>query len=136
MGATVAVDPRERDLAAVGAELGMVEGYDVALEMSGVASALRGAIASMAHGGGVAILGIPTAEISIDVNEIVFKMLTLRGIYGREMYETWYKMTVMLQSGLDIRPAITHRFGFREFEGAFAAARSGDSGKVIMDWTR
>jgi threonine 3-dehydrogenase len=136
MGATVAVDPRERDLAAVGAELGMVEGYDVALEMSGVASALRAAIASMAHGGGVAILGIPTAEISLDVNEIVFKMLTLRGIYGREMYETWYKMTVMLQSGLDIRPAITHRFGFRDFEAAFAAARSGDSGKVIMDWTR
>jgi threonine 3-dehydrogenase len=135
MGATVAVDPAERDLAEVGAELGMVEGYDVALEMSGVASALRAAIGSMAHGGGVAILGIPTAEISIEVNEIVFKMLTLRGIYGREMYETWYKMTVMLQSGLDIRPAITHRFGFREFEDAFAAARSGNSGKVIMDWT-
>ena len=89
----------------------------------------------MAHGGGVAILGIPTAEISLDVNQIVFKMLTLRGIYGREMYETWYKMTVMLQSGLDIKPAITHRFGFREFEAAFAAARSGESGKVLMDWT-
>jgi threonine 3-dehydrogenase len=88
----------------------------------------------MAHGGGVAILGIPTAEIPLDVSEIVFKMLTLRGIYGREMYETWYKMTVMLQSGLDIRPAITHRFGFRDYQAAFAAARSGDSGKVIMDW--
>src|SRR4249919_3470483 len=135
MGATVAVDPNERDLAEVGAELGMVEGYDVALEMSGNAAALRAAIGAMAHGGGVAILGIPTAEISIDVNEIVFKMLTLQGIYGREMYETWYKMTVMLQSGLDIRPAITHRFGFREFEAAFAAARQGDSGKVIMDST-
>ena len=135
MGATVAVDPGERSLAEVGAELGMVEGYDVALEMSGNAAALRGAIGAMAHGGGVAILGIPTAEISLDVNQIVFKMLTLRGIYGREMYETWYKMTVMLQSGLDIKPAITHRFGFREFAAAFAAARSGESGKVLMDWT-
>jgi threonine 3-dehydrogenase len=135
MGATVVVDPRERDLKDVQAELGMVEGFDVALEMSGNPVALRTAIANMAHGGGVAILGIPTAEISLDVNEIVFKMLTLRGIYGREMYETWYKMTVMLQSGLDIRPAITHRFSFREHEAAFAAARSGDSGKVIMDWT-
>jgi threonine 3-dehydrogenase len=134
MGATVVVDPGERDLHDVQAQLGMVEGFDVALEMSGNASALRGAIDNMAHGGGVAVLGIPTGEIALDVNEIVFKMLTIRGIYGREMYETWYKMTVMLQSGLDIRPAITHRFGFRDFEAAFAAARSGDSGKVIMDW--
>jgi threonine 3-dehydrogenase len=135
MGATVVVDPRERSLKDVQAELGMVEGFDVALEMSGIPAALRGAIASMAHGGGIAILGIPTEEISLDVNEIVFKMLTLRGIYGREMYETWYMMTVMLQSGLDIRPAITHRFPFREHEAAFAAARSGDAGKVILDWT-
>ena len=114
----------------------MVEGFDVALEMSGNAvgaperdrDAWPTAAASRSS-------GIPTEEITLDVNEIVFKMLTLRGIYGREMYETWYKMTVMLQSGLDIRPAITHRFGFRDFEAAFAAARSGDSGKVIMDWT-
>jgi threonine 3-dehydrogenase len=134
MGATITVDPRERDLRDVQAELGMVEGFDVAMEMSGVAVALRTAISNMAHGGSLAILGIPTAEISIDVNEIVFKMLTLRGIYGREMYETWYKMTVMLQSGLDIRPAITHRFSYRDHEAAFATARSGDSGKVIMDW--
>ena len=134
MGATMVVDPAARTLADVQAELGMVEGFDVALEMSGNAAALRAAIASMAHGGGVAILGIPTGEIPIDVNEVVFKMLTLRGIYGREMYETWYKMTVMLQSGLDIRPAITHRFGFRDHEAAFAAARSGESGKVIIDW--
>ena len=105
------------------------------MEMSGNATALRAAIGAMAHGGGIAILGIPTEEISLDVNAIVFKMLTLRGIYGREMYETWYKMTVMLQSGLDITPAITHRFGFREYEAAFDAARAGDSGKVIMDWT-
>ena len=135
MGATLVLDPRETELAKVQSELGMVEGFDIALEMSGNATALRAAISSMAHGGRIAILGIPTAEIAIDVNEIVFKMLTLRGIYGREMYETWYKMTVMLQSGLDIRPAITHRFPFREYEAAFATARSGDSGKVIMDWT-
>jgi len=134
MGATVAVDPTTQDLHDVQRELGMVEGFDVALEMSGNAAALRSAIDNMAHGGGVAILGIPTAEISLDVNAIVFKMLTLRGIYGREMYETWYKMSVMLQSGLDIRPAITHRFWYREHEAAFAAARSGDSGKVIMEW--
>jgi threonine 3-dehydrogenase len=135
MGATVAVDPRERDLTEVAAELGMVEGFDVALEMSGVPGAIRAAVDAMAHGGGIALLGIPTEEIPMDLNAVVFKMLTLRGIYGREMYETWYKMTVMLQSGLDIGPVITHRFGFRDFEAAFAAARSGDSGKVIMDWT-
>jgi len=134
MGATVAVDPSERALADVFGELDMVEGFDVAMEMSGNPKALRSAIEAMAHGGGVAILGIPTQEIALDVNAIVFKMLTVRGIYGREMYETWYKMTVMLQSGLDITPAITHRFGFRDFEAAFAAARSGDAGKVIMDW--
>ncbi len=134
MGATLAIDPRERALDSVFEELDMVEGFDVVLEMSGNPTALRSAIESMAHGGGIAILGIPTEEIAIDINAIVFKMLTVRGIYGREMYETWYKMTVMLQSGLDITPAITHRFGFRDHEAAFAAARSGDSGKVIMDW--
>jgi threonine 3-dehydrogenase len=134
MGATITVDPNQRDLHDVQRELGMVEGFDVALEMSGNPAALRTALANMAHGGGVAILGIPSEEISLDVNEIVFKMLTIQGIYGREMYETWYKMTVMLQSGLDIRPAITHRFSFRDHEAAFAAARSGDSGKVILDW--
>ena len=135
MGATLVVDPRERQLPDVFAELDMVEGFDVVLEMSGNPAALRAAIDAMAHGGGIAILGIPTEDIALDVNAIVFKMLTLRGIYGREMYETWYKMTVMLQSGLDITPAITHRFGFRDHEVAFAAARAGDSGKVIMDWT-
>src|SRR3954466_2882250 len=134
MGATLAIDPRERTLESVFGELDMVEGFDVVLEMSGNPTALRSAIESMAHGGGIAILGIPTEEIALDVNAIVFKMLTVRGIYGREMYETWYKMTVMLQSGLDITPAITPRFVFRDFEAAFAAARSGDSGKVIMDW--
>jgi len=135
MGATLAVDPRERALPDVFAELDMVEGFDVAMEMSGNAQALRDAISAMAHGGGVAILGLPTEEIALDVNQVVMKMLTLRGIYGREMYETWYQMTVLLQSGLDISAVITHRFGFREHEAAFAAARSGGSGKVIMDWT-
>src|SRR4030042_5037463 len=131
MGASVAVDPRERDLRDVQAELGMVEGFDVALEMSGNPVALRTAIANMAHGGCIAILGIPTGEIALDMNQAVFKMLTLRGVYGREMYETWYKMTVMLQSGLAIRPASTHRFPFREFAAAFAAARSGGAGEGI-----
>jgi threonine 3-dehydrogenase len=135
MGATLAVDPAVRNLADVQRELGMVEGFDVVLEMSGNPSALRSAIANMAHGGGLAMLGLPTDEIPIDFTEVVFKMLTIKGIYGREMYETWYKMTVMLQSGLDIRPAITHRFSFREHAAAFGAARSGESGKVIMDWT-
>src|SRR6187431_939030 len=135
MGATVTVDPRERTLDDVQAQLGMVEGFDVVMEMSGNAAALRSAISAMAHGGGIAILGIPTEEIPIDVNEIVFKMLTVKGIYGREMFETWYKMSVMLQSGLDITPAITHRFSFRDHVAAFAAARTGESGKVIMDWT-
>lgn len=135
MGATLAIDPRERALESVFEELDMVEGFDVAMEMSGNAQALRDALGAMAHGGGVAILGLPTAEISLDINELVMKMLTVRGIYGREMYETWYKMTVMLQSGLDIKACITHRFSYREHAAAFAAARAGDSGKVIMDWT-
>jgi threonine 3-dehydrogenase len=135
MGATHVVDPRARTLTDVQAEIGMVEGFDVVLEMSGNPAALRDAMANMAHGAGMAILGIPTQEVAVDFNQLVFKMLTLRGIYGREMYETWYKMSVMLQSGLDIRPAITHRFSFRDHEAAFAAARSGNSGKVIMDWT-
>jgi threonine 3-dehydrogenase len=135
MGATLAVDPAKRELADVFGELDMVEGFDVAMEMSGNAAALRSALAVMAHGGGVAILGLPTDAVSVDIGDIVLKMLTLRGIYGREMYETWYKMTVMLRSGLDITPVVTHRFHFTDYEAAFAAARSGESGKVIMDWT-
>jgi threonine 3-dehydrogenase len=135
MGATLAIDPRERDFADEQRELGMTEGYDVGLEMSGNADALRGMISNMAHGGCVAMLGIPTAEIQLDFNPIIFNMLTLKGIYGREMYETWYQMTVMLQSGLEIGPVITHRFSHRDFEEAFAVARSGQSGKVVLDWT-
>jgi threonine 3-dehydrogenase len=135
MGATLVLDPGERDLADVQRELGMTEGFDIGLEMSGNPDALRSMISSMAHGGRIAVLGIPTAEIALDFNPIIFNMLTLKGIYGREMYDTWYQMTVMLQSGLDIRPVITHRFSHRDFEEAFAVARSGQSGKVILDWT-
>ena len=135
MGATLAIDPRERDLHDVQRELGMVEGFDVVLEMSGNPGAIRDAMANMAHGASMAVLGIPTEEIALDVSRIVFDQLTIRGIYGREMYETWYKMSVMLWSGLDIRPVITHRFDHREHVAAFAAARSGDAGKVVMDWT-
>ena len=135
MGATLAVDPRERDLADVQRELGMTEGFDIGLEMSGNPDALRSMIANMAHGGRIALLGIPSEEIALDLNPVIFNMLTVKGIYGREMYETWYQMTVMLQSGLDIGPVITHRFSHREFEEAFAVARSGQSGKVILDWT-
>ncbi len=135
MGASVVLDPASDDLAAVQRRLGMVEGFDVVLEMSGNPDAIRMAIASMAHGGRLAQLGIPSEPLSLDFDAVIFKMLTISGIYGREMYETWYKMSVMLQSGLDIRPAITHRFPFREHEAAFETARSGDSGKVIMDWS-
>jgi len=134
MGATHIVDPTKEPLGDVQRRLGMVEGFDVVLEMSGNPGALRDALANMAHGGSMAILGIPTDEIPIDVGTVVFNQLTLRGIYGREMFETWYKMAVMLQSGLDISPVITHRFSYRDHEAAFAAARSGDSGKVIMSW--
>jgi threonine 3-dehydrogenase len=135
MGATLAVDPRERDLADVQKELGMTEGFDVGLEMSGNADALRSMIANMAHGGRIAVLGIPAAEVALDLSPVIFNMLTLKGIYGREMYESWYQMSVLLQSGLDIRPVITHRFSHRDFEEAFATAHSGRSGKVILDWT-
>jgi threonine 3-dehydrogenase len=135
MGASRVIDPDRDDMASVQRELGLVEGFDVVLEMSGRPEAIRAAIASMAHGGKLAQLGIPEGEISLDLDAVIFKMLTISGIYGREMYETWYKMSVMLQSGLDIRPAITHRFAFRDHEQAFDTARSGESGKVLLDWS-
>ncbi|MFL5910329.1 MAG: L-threonine 3-dehydrogenase [Gaiellaceae bacterium] len=135
MGATVSVDPGERDLDDVQRELGMTEGFDIALEMSGNTDALNSSIAHMAHGGRIALLGIPTGETSIDLERVVFNMLTLKGIYGREMYETWYQMSVLVESGLDISPVITHRFSHLEFEEAFAVAHSGNSGKIILDWT-
>jgi threonine 3-dehydrogenase len=135
MGATIALDPREHDLREVQRELGMTEGFDIAFEMSGSAEALNSSIANMAHGGRIAVLGIPSGETRLDLERIVFNMLTIRGIYGREMYETWYQMSVLIESGLDISPVITHRFSHRDFEEAFAVSRSGDSGKVILDWT-
>jgi threonine 3-dehydrogenase len=134
MGATLAVDPRERDLADVQRELGMTEGFDVMLEMSGNADALRTGIANMAHGGRIAILGIPTAAVELDLDPVIFNMLTLKGIYGREMFETWYQMSVLVDSGLDISQVITHRFPYSEFEEAFQVAASGESGKVLLDW--
>jgi threonine 3-dehydrogenase len=134
VGVTRAVDIRDTTLAVVQRELGMTEGFDVGLEMSGNATALRDMLANMAHGGRIALLGLPTAEIAIDWTVVVFNMLTIKGIYGREMYETWYMMSSMLQSGLDISPVITHRFAYAEYEDAFAAARSGHAGKVILRW--
>lgn len=134
MGVTRAVNVSETNLREVQKELGMAEGFDVGLEMSGNASAFRDMLANMAHGGKIAMLGIPEKEMAIDWNTVVFSMLTIKGIYGREMYETWYKMTVMLQSGLDIRPVITHRFPYTEFQKGFDAMLSGRSGKVILDW--
>jgi threonine 3-dehydrogenase len=135
MGATLAIDPRERDLADVQRELGMTEGFDIGLEMSGNADAFRQLVASMAHGGRIAVLGIPAGDVAIDWTVVIMNMLTIKGIYGREMYESWYQMTVMLQSGLDISPVITHRFSHADHAEAFATARSGEAGKVIMDWT-
>src|SRR5690242_12690149 len=134
MGVTRAVDVSSEDLADVQRELHMEEGFDVGLEMSGNASALRGMIANMSHGGKIALLGIPPEEFAIDWNQVVFNMLTIKGIYGREMYETWYAMTVMVQSGLDISPVITHHFSYEDHEEAFATAAGGAAGKVILHW--
>ncbi|MGQ9590733.1 MAG: L-threonine 3-dehydrogenase [Planctomycetota bacterium] len=134
MGATLAVDVRERKLAEVQKELGMKEGFDVGLEVSGSPEAFREMLSQMCHGGKIAMLGIPDRSFDVDWRTIVFNMLTIKGIYGREMYETWYKMTVMLQSGLDISPVITHRYRYDEFEKGFEAIRSGRSGKVVLDW--
>jgi threonine 3-dehydrogenase len=134
MGATLALDVRSESPADAQKRLGMKEGFDVGLEMSGNAAAFRQMLASMCHGGKIAMLGIPEKEMSIDWNAVVFNMLTIKGIYGREMYETWYKMTVMLESGLDISPVITHRFAYSEFQQGFDVMRSGQSGKVILTW--
>jgi threonine 3-dehydrogenase len=134
VGVTRAVDPRAITLDKVQQELNMHEGFDVGLEMSGNPSAFRDMLGNMSHGGKIAMLGIPSEQIAIDWNQVVFNQLTLRGIYGREMYETWYMMTVMLQTGLDISAVITHRMNWRDYEDGFAAMRSGNSGKVILDW--
>jgi threonine 3-dehydrogenase len=134
MGATLAIDVRSQTIADAQKRLGMKEGFDVGLEMSGNPNAFRDMLANMCHGGKIAMLGIPEKEMAIDWTTVVFNMLTIRGIYGREMYETWYKMTVMLQSGLDISPVITHRYAAEEFQQGFDAMLSGQSGKVILTW--
>lgn len=134
VGVTLAVNTAETRLADVQKRLGMQEGFDVGLEMSGNASAFREMLSNMSHGAKIAMLGIPSVEMAIDWKRVIFSMLTIKGIYGREMYETWYKMTVMLESGLDIRPVITHRFAWHEYEQGFRAMKSGEAGKVILDW--
>jgi threonine 3-dehydrogenase len=134
MGVTRAVNPAKQTLKDVQNQLGMREGFDVGLEMSGNANAFRDMIDNMCHGGKIAMLGIPSEPMAIDWNKVIFNMLTIKGIYGREMYETWYKMTVMLQSGLDISPVISHRLHYTDFEKGFAVMESGQSGKVILNW--
>jgi len=134
MGVTLALDARTETIADAQRKLGMFEGFDVGLEMSGNADAFRDMLANMCHGGKIAMLGIPEREMAIDWNTVVFNMLTVKGIYGREMYETWYKMTVMLQSGLEIHPVITHRFHYTEFQQGFEVMLSGQSGKVVLTW--
>jgi threonine 3-dehydrogenase len=134
LGATRAVDVRTQTLGDVMRSLGMTEGFDVGMEMSGNGQAFRDLLGVMNHGGRVAILGIPPAEVSIDWNQIIFKGLVLKGVYGREMFETWYKMVAMLQSGLDVAPVVTHRFPAAQYTEAFEAMRSGQSGKVVLDW--
>ncbi len=134
IGVTLTVNPQTMSLKEVQRQLGMQEGFDVGLEMSGAPAAFRDMLANMSHGAKIAMLGIPATEMAINWNQVIFNMLMIKGIYGREMYETWYKMTVMLESGLDISPVITHRFNWQEYEKGFEAMRSGGSGKVILDW--
>jgi threonine 3-dehydrogenase len=134
MKPTRALDVRKDSIRDAQKELGMKEGFDVGLEMSGNPAAFRDMLANMCHGGKIAMLGIPSEEMAIDWNTVVFNMLTIKGIYGREMYETWYKMTVLIEGGLDIDPVITHRFHYTHFEQGFEVMRSGNSGKVILTW--
>ena len=134
LGATRAVDVRTENLQETMRILGMTEGFDVGMEMSGNGQAFRDMLAAMNHGGRVAILGIPPSEVSIDWNHVIFKGLILKGVYGREMFETWYKMVAMLQSGLDVAPVVTHRFKAEQYAQGFEAMRSGQSGKVVLDW--
>jgi threonine 3-dehydrogenase len=134
LGVTRAVTVKHTTLAQVQKELGMTEGFDVGLEMSGNQAAFRDMLAAMSHGARIAMLGIPAGEMAIDWRTVIFNMLTIKGLYGREMYETWYKMSVMLQSGLDISPVITHRYHYTDFEQGFEVMRSGNSGKVILSW--
>ena len=134
MGATRSVNVGRQSLDAVMKDLGMEEGFDVGFEMSGNPAALREMLRTMNHGGSLSLLGIPPEETAIDWNQVIFKGLVIKGIYGREMFETWYKMASMLQSGLDVRPVITHRLGIRDFREGFEIMNSGRSGKVVLDW--
>jgi len=134
MGASLAVNVTERSLPDVMEELGMTEGFDVGLEMSGVPSAVQSMLSTMNNGGKIAMLGIPPSDMAVDWNQVIFKGLNIKGIYGREMFETWYKMVSLLQSGLDISPIITHRFDIKDFQKGFDVMNSGLSGKVILDW--
>jgi threonine 3-dehydrogenase len=134
MGATVAANISQTSLGDVQKQLGMLEGFDVGLEMSGNGEALHDMLANMSHGAKIALLGIPKRATVVDLNPIIFKLLTIKGIYGREMYETWYKMTMMLQCGLDIRPVISHRFSFEDFHKGFEAMCCGECAKVILNW--
>ncbi|MDB5044831.1 MAG: tdh, partial [Deinococcus sp.] len=135
MGATRAVNVAREDLWTVAtSELGMTEGFDVGLEMSGSSPAFAQMVSVMNNGGKIALLGIPAGRVDIDWNAVIFKMLTIKGIYGREMFETWYKMAALIQSGLDLTPILTHRFGIDDFQQGFDAMLSGQSGKVILDW--
>lgn len=133
-GISIAVDARTTRLKDIQMQLGMKEGFDVGLEMSGSPDAFREMVENMCHGGKIAMLGIPASEMAMDWRPVIFNMLTIKGIYGREMFETWYKMTVMLECGLDISPVITHRLSWRDFEKGFAAVRSGEASKVVLDW--
>jgi threonine 3-dehydrogenase len=135
MGVDLALDVSRDAVADAQRRLGMVEGFDVALEMSGHPSALPEALANLNHGGRLAMLGLPSAPIEVDWAKVVSHMITIKGIYGREMFETWYAMSAMLQSGLDISPVITHRFAAADWREAFATARGGQCGKVVLDWT-
>jgi threonine 3-dehydrogenase len=134
VGVDLALNVKDSRIEDAQQQLGMREGFDVGLEMSGNPEAFRDMIHNMAHGGRIAMLGIPSQEMSINWREVIFNMLTIKGIYGREMYETWYKMTVLLQSGLNLQPVITHRFSYKDFEQGFQVMRSGNSGKVILNW--
>lgn len=134
LGATRTVDVRNQNLKDVQAELGMIEGFDVGLEMSGNSSALNDLIENMCHGGKVSILGIQTKGAEINWETVIFNMLTIRGIYGREMYATWYKMSVMVENGLDISPVITHRLPYQEFQKGFDLMNAGEASKVVLNW--
>jgi threonine 3-dehydrogenase len=136
MGATLALNVTRDKLEDAMKQLGMQEGFDVGLEMSGSAAALRDMLRTMHHGGSIAMLGIPPTEVAIDWNEVILKGLTIKGIYGRQMFETWYKMAALLQSGLNIRPVITHRLPYTQYQHAFEIMGKGQSGKVVMDWEK